>query len=591
MRALLLVTLLATGVSACGASPASPPAAPPAAPPSSAATVSAPPASAPAGEPSLASKIDPLFAKLDADQAPGCSVGVYHAGEIVFEKGYGYANLEWGGKNTPTTPIYLASMSKQFTAASTLLLVGDGKLARTDDVRKYIPELPDYGKVITVENLLHHTGGVRDYGLLLGLSGREEDDLATTKDVLSLLSRQKRLNFAPGTEFSYTNSGYVLLGEIVARVSGMTLAEFEKERIFAPLAMTSTFVKDDYTRVVPGRAAGYAMGKDKTVHFAMGHSQIVGQGNILSTIRDLAKWDANFYEPKIGGQALIDAMRVRGVLTDGTKLGYAGGLEEDVDPSNGLPREQHNGGVNGYRTTMVRYPTARTTVAILCNTGDVDPDELAADVSKVLLPGAPDKTANPPTDAAVKAPAPSSPIDPAIAGLYVDRDAAMVRFLAIEGGTLRVRRSAEGTGGLALTATTPNVFVAEGGTSYTFSPGKRDKGKEPARVVRKTSDGPATTLVRVESVAPLSAAALEEYAGRYGSEEVFRDSEVVARGGALVMRSWGSPDEDTHLKPVARDYLLADGAGFSFERDKRGKVTGVVISDERTRGVRLTRRP
>ncbi len=282
MKLPYLIALSIPALFACGAAPAAPKA-------EVAASASAPatpnpdaPAERDAGTappaPSLAARIDAIFAKVSDAHAPGCSVGVFRGGEIVFEKGYGAADLEWGERNGPATPFNIGSMSKQFTAASILLLASEGKLARTDDVRKYIPELPDYGEVITLDHLLHHTSGIRDFGLLFGLSDWDKDGRDTVSDVLAVLAKQKRLNFAPGTSYSYSNSGYVLLGEVVKHASGRSLAEFAKERIFEPLGMTDTLVKDDATRVIPLRAAGYEKRKDGAFHTRMGLSSSSGSG-------------------------------------------------------------------------------------------------------------------------------------------------------------------------------------------------------------------------------------------------------------------------------------------------------------------------
>ena len=541
-----------------------------------------PSAAALSAEAPWASKVDPIFERFTKGMSPGCAVGVYRAGQVIFEKGYGYANLEWSGANGPSTPFYIASMSKQFTAASILLLARENKLSLTDNVRKYIPELPPYGHKITIEELLHHTAGIRDYGLLLALSGHDDGDLVTSDDALWLISHQRGLNFPPGTKFSYTNAGYVLLGRVVERVSGKTLPSFDRERSFDPLGMADTYLKDDHTRVVPGRALGYRVGAGGAFHLAGGNSEIVGQGNVMSTIRDLAKWDANFYDPRVGGQELIEALRVRGQLSDGTRIDYARGLEEDVDESNGLPREVHNGGLDGYRSTMVRYPTVRTTIAVLCNDGEADADELAARVVRVVLA---DVKAAPRNRAPITTS--DAPIDPAFAGVYLDRDTASLRVFDLEGSTLRMRTQIQGNGGQPLSHVAPSDFVV-GQTRYSFAPAN---GSDPAKVVRKGSDGPATTFLKVDPMPPLEAPELAEYAGRYQSDELARDVELVVVGSKLFLRSFGgSLGNSPPLEPIDNDYFIVAGIGHAFKRDTHGAVTSLIVSDGRTRGVQLKKR-
>ncbi|MEO7962309.1 MAG: serine hydrolase domain-containing protein, partial [Gemmatimonadaceae bacterium] len=203
-------------------------------------------------------RIDSVFAPLDGTTRPGCSVGVGQSGVSLYERGYGMSDLQHGIPITPQSIFHVASVSKQFTAFAVGLLAQDGKLSLDDEVRKYITELPDYGKKITLRNLIYHTSGIRDQWELLGMAGwRYPEDLFTQGDVLDIVSRQKELNFVPGDEYLYSNSGYSLLAMIVERVSGKTLRAFADERIFKPLGMTNTHVHDDHAMIVPGRTSAF----------------------------------------------------------------------------------------------------------------------------------------------------------------------------------------------------------------------------------------------------------------------------------------------------------------------------------------------
>src|SRR5262245_20501624 len=210
----------------------------------------------------LKAQVDRVFAGLDRPDSPGCALGVVHKGKLAYEKGYGQANLEQNIPITPSTVFYIASASKQFTAASIALLARQNKLALDDDIRKYLPELPTYEASVTIRQLIHHTGGIPDYLELLGYAGQRLDDIHTEDEILELLSRQKSLGFKPGDQFLYSNSGYFLLGMIVKRVSGKPLAQFAEDFIFNPLGMTRSRFHDSRTRLVKNRAQGYFSDKE-----------------------------------------------------------------------------------------------------------------------------------------------------------------------------------------------------------------------------------------------------------------------------------------------------------------------------------------
>lgn len=336
-----------------------------------------------APEDDLAARIDPIFAEWDRLDSPGCSVAVIREGRIDFERGYGMANLEHGIPNSPTTVFDIGSTSKQFTATCVALLAQDGRLSLDDDIRDFVPEIPDYGRKITIRHLLHHTSGLRDYLTLFALAGIATEDLTTDDDALSMLARQKELNFAPGEEHLYSNSGYFLLSVIVKRAAGRTLAELARERIFDPLRMSSTHIHDDHGRIVPRRATGYSKREKGGFAIDMSDFEQTGDGAVMTTVEDLALWDANFFEARVGGQALLDTLRTRGKLNDGRELDYALGLA--ISKYRGVPCESHGGSWAGYRAELLRFPRQRTSVIVLCNLGDMNPSRLARKVADVVL--------------------------------------------------------------------------------------------------------------------------------------------------------------------------------------------------------------
>ena len=326
-------------------------------------------------------RIDSVFSRF-TPETPGCAAGVYQNGRVVFAKGYGSSNIEYGVPITPQTPFIMGSVSKQFTAAAIALLVQDGRIRLDDDVHKYVPELPDYGKKITIDQLVHHTSGLRDFWSLVDASGMRPDDGYTVADVVKLASRQRHLNFDPGAEYNYSNTGYVLLGVIVQRASGKSLREFAAERIFKPLGMTVSHFHDDHNQPIRGRAIAYSpvSGGWK---INVWNNDIVGQGGLMTTLDELQKWDENFYTGTVGGRTLLSRQLERGVLNDGKQIAYAFGLE--IGEYRGLPMVEHSGSTGGYRTDITRFPDQHTSVATMCNVSNADAVGLAHRVADVVL--------------------------------------------------------------------------------------------------------------------------------------------------------------------------------------------------------------
>src|SRR4051812_36261090 len=266
----------------------------------------------------LPSRVDQVFARFDR-ATPGCGVGLGKDGRTLYTHGYGSANLEYAVPNTDSTVFESGSVAKQFTAAALVLLSQDNKLSLDDDIKKYLPEVPAFGgQRITIRNLLTHTSGLRDQWGLLGIDGRGPGtQVHTPMTTLDLVAHQKMLNFPPGSEYLYSNTGYALAGIIVQRVSGKSLNEFTQERLFRPLGMTHTLWRDDFTTVVPNRATAYSGSAATGFHTDMPFTNMIGNGGILSTMADLMRWNENLDHPTIGGPSYVDAMQTRMRLTSG----------------------------------------------------------------------------------------------------------------------------------------------------------------------------------------------------------------------------------------------------------------------------------
>ena len=333
--------------------------------------------------------VDSIFAPYASARTPGCAVGVIQKGSLVLNRGYGMADLEHDTPIGSDTRFYLASISKQFTAMSLVLLEQDGRLSLDDSIQKWVPEVPSFGQTITLRHLLHHTSGLRDYFTLLAVSGWPTDGPLNESQFLALVRRQKSLNFTPGKEFLYSNTGYVLLSIVVKRASGKSLRDFAAERIFKPLGMTQTEFRDDHTSLIPRRALGYQP-TASTYRISQPEFDVVGDGGAYSTIEDLAKWDANFQSARVGGKRAITMLQTPGTLNDGQPIPYA--LAVSTGEFHGLKTFSHGGSYGGYRSMLLRVPEKRLSVITLCNTSDA-PNTLAEQVSSVVLGFAAEKTA------------------------------------------------------------------------------------------------------------------------------------------------------------------------------------------------------
>lgn len=349
-----------------------------------------------------------VFADLAKPGSPGCAVGIARDSKVIFSGAYGMANLEQNLPLTPDSVFDIASVSKQFSATSILLLEKDGKLSLHDDIRKYLPELPEYGKTITILHLLNHTSGLRDYLTLFDLAGINTDSVTTSDDALAYLSRQKALNFDPGSRHLYSNSGYFLLSLIVQRVSGQSLRDFAAENIFQPLAMTHTQFRDSHTLLIPDRALAYDPLENGTrFALALSYFEQNGDGGVHTTVGDLLKWQENFDTATVGGPALLANLQQPGVLNSGKTLDYAKGLR--IANYRGLPTIGHTGSWSGYRAALLRFPAQRFSVVCLCNRSDANPSLRIKRIADIYLASLM-KEKKPDADDADSKPRPAIPI-------------------------------------------------------------------------------------------------------------------------------------------------------------------------------------
>jgi CubicO group peptidase (beta-lactamase class C family) len=518
----------------------------------------------------LGAKIGAIFADF-TDQTPGCAVGLSDGGRVVYTRGYGMANLEYKVPLTESTVLESGSVAKQFTASAIVLLAQDGKLSLDDDIRKYLPEVPAFGgQKITIRNLLTHTSGLRDQWGLLGIEGlgpgTQVHSPATTLD---LVAHQKMLNFPPGSEYLYSNTGYALAGIIVQRVSGKTLDAFTQERLFRPLGMTHTRWRDDFTAVVPNRATAYSGSLANGFHTDMPFTNMIGNGGLLSTMDDLLKWNENLDHPTVGGQSYVDALQTQMRLTIGRTFSYALGLE--VGQYSGTREISHGGSTAGYRTFLARYPDKGLSIAVWCNYAGANPTLLAHRVIDLEIP----RTIG--ESRPRKADVPVADLQQ-WAGIYRDPHTDDVATLTVRDTALFV-----GTG-----RGQPNALIPLGGSRFYSPAGIAAFSKVSGRrgFVLARTNGDSSHFE--EAKAAPQTIAVQDYVGTYTSDELDVKLVVAVKGDKLVLRR--RPASEIELRPAYLDDFAAPGLGsIRFSRDESGRVSGFAIFAGRVIDVRFTR--
>ena len=518
---------------------------------------------------SVRAAFDRSFAMWTGTEGPGCSVGVARNGELQFARGYGMANLETDTPNRPASIFHVASVSKQFTAMSIMLLARDGKLSLDDDVRKYIPELPDYGKRITIRHILQHTSGLRDQWDLLYLArGRFEEDRVTEQDVMEIIPRQRALNFDPGSEYLYSNTGYTLAGVIVKRVSGKSLRDFADERIFRPLGMTNTHFHDDYTMVVRGRTSAYARGDDGKWHVSIPNYDTYGATSLYSDVGDLLKWEHNLDAPVVGDRAIVDEMQKSGILTNGENTGYGLGLQTET--YRGARLIGHGGADAGYRTYIGRFPEQHLELAVLCNAATANPSLHARQVADAFLGNALPPVAN--ATVAQQATLTAAELS-AKSGVFAHAVTGDVLWLSVGNGQLVRGRAGRGPSLVALDANT--FSTPNGAVRVVFAPdGRSFEQRSATRTDRYVRQTPSM----------LRGAELAKYAGTYYSEELGASYTVTATDSTLLLRT-RMGDANT-IRPAFGDTFDGD-LRITFTRDGKGKVNGMTMATGRVRGVKF----
>ena len=535
-------------------------------------------------------RVDAVFAEFDKPDSPGCALGVIQDGELTYTQGYGMASLEHSAPIDSDTVFRTGSVSKQFAAAAVAILAEAGKLSLDDDIRKHTPELPAYERPITIRHLVHHTSGLRDYAGLAFMAGIDATDHYIEVESLELIARQRGTDFAPGAEYSYSNTGYFLLGQIVKRVSGQSLREYAEEHMFGPLGMKRTHFHDDLSEVIAKRASGYSPLEEGGFRVDMTGWEQIGDGGIFTTLEDLLLWDRNFYENRLGkgNPALIETLETTGKLNDGEAIDYAFGLV--VDEYRGLRRVSHGGAWVGFRAQLTRFPEQRFSVAVLCNVGTASPDRYARQVAELYLAeefkGKADvekgKDVRAKADKPVKVPEAELR---RLAGHYWNDRYKLRQKIAVEKGQL-VYKGGSG-GGTPLRPVGSDRFVLEEDESTEVRFPGSQKGEARTMIVASEGEEP----IEFEAFEPVSPSpkTLGEYSGSYYCDELDAQFTIEPDGRELDFAVGHLSDKT--LAPLFPDvFQYDDWLTFAFERDESGQVDHMSLDTGRVRNLACSRR-
>ncbi len=528
-------------------------------------------------------RIDSVFQAFNRMDGPGCTVAVFQAGEITYAKGYGMANLEYGISLQPRSVFHVASISKQFTAYAVELLVSEGRVSWDDVIQKHVPEIPEYDRPITLRHLVHHTSGIRDQWSLLIMAGwRWEADLVTQANAIEIMSRQTALNFDPGDEYLYSNSGFTLLAAVVERVTGQTLKQFAERRIFGPLGMKDTHFHDDHETIVPDRAYGYRHWDEEGWKISIPDFAIVGASSLFTTVEDMAKWDRNLRDQTLGDDDLYRRFFDRGVLTSGDTLSYAHGIV--VTPYRGATTVGHGGADAGYRSNYTRFPELDVGIVSFCNFARANPGLYVRQVADILLE---EELEDVSMDDDDEAP-PEVDLDQwattlaSLVGFYRDPRHDVPLHIWLHEGRARAQRGVgRGEAGV--------LVVPEGADRFALWP-----GPDRMRLITRSAGPPDLEIdgVRYPYLGPgVGRIDPNSYVGTYWSEELGTEYHVQPGEGDAVLALSHRKRDTRELEPTFADGFRAGGDWFTFERGSSGAVSGFTWSNGRVRKVRFVRRP
>lgn len=531
----------------------------------------------------LTTKVDELFSEWNKPDSPGFALAIIKDSETVYKGGYGIADLEHNIPISSISVFDIGSISKQFTAMCIALLARQGKLALDDEIQKYIPEMPSYEYPITIRHLIHHTSGIRDYLTLMYFIGMRFENDYPDDEIIGLIARQKELNFKPGDEHLYSNSGYFLLAEIAKRASGKSLATFANENIFSPLGMNATHFHDDFTMIVKDRAIGYSPKDEGGFRIDMSIFNVVGDGGVYTTVEDLSLWDRNFYANRLGGygQDLIEEVIKPGKLNSGEALKYAFGLS--IWQYRGLDVVSHSGKWAGYRSRMLRFPKQRFSVILLSNWGNATPTNLAEKIADLYL--ASEFTApvtEPAHSKAQLVEIPSTELE-SKTGFYQNLKTGSIWELSVKDGKLTIESFGEN---FTLAPLSSNHFIAVDIPFDIDIEFEKPGSDEPFHLSVRIEGGKPDVYQRLNIVS-FNSDQLQEFAGEYHCEELDVTYKIIVEDGKLLLNRRNSPQET--LKPISKDLLKGTHTTFQFIHDDDNQVTGFNLGEESVKSIRFAK--
>jgi CubicO group peptidase (beta-lactamase class C family) len=528
-----------------------------------------------------ARRVDSLFARYDSASGPGLAVAVVRDGKVLLRRGYGLADIEHGVRISPTTVFDVASVSKQFAGMAVAMLVTEGKVKLGDDIRTYIPEMQPRATPITVDHLARHTSGLRDWPGTLAVAGWRFDDVISFDQILRMAYAQKSLNFVPGAEYLYSNTGYNLLAEMVRRVSGRPFRAFTEERIFKPLGMSQTRFVDDHTEVIANRAFGYSRGDGGGWRHVPNALTALGSSSMFSSVDDLARWLVNFDEMKVGGREVLTLMHTARPLNGGGQNLYAFGLVGGN--YRGMPMYTHSGSWAAFSTYLVHLPEQKMGIVVLANSSTINAQDAVIKVANIFLGLDASSVAAAGTTAGATATVAAVPASTLreYEGLYRLGPGWYTRIRS-NGTSLTTQATREDAA--PMTARSDREFwVEDYGASMTFV---RDPSGKVTHLEYRGRRAP-----RVDESQTTGGGPVAGYAGRYESDELGTFYTIVARDSTIEMQHFRHGV--IPLERIRRDEFGSSVwflKGVEFERDASGRVTGLVINgDARSRDIRFAK--
>lgn len=507
----------------------------------------------------LIKKVDGVFAEYEKTNSPGCALAILKDGKTIYKRGYGMSNLEHGIAINPSSIFHVASVSKQFTAAAIVRLSLEGKLSLNDDVRKYLPEVPDFGHKITFNHLIHHTSGLRDQWDLQRLAGWRSNDLITEGDIMEMLQRQRALNFIPGEDYSYCNTGYTLMGIAVKRITGTSLRNYADSVFFKPLGMYNTHFHSDHAEITPNRTSAYVRDNKGILKINVPVFDNYGATSLFTTVEDLARWDENFYSKKVGSDDFVNAMQLTGSLNNKTPENYASGLI--MQTYKGYKTVEHSGADAGYRSNVLRFPDQHFSVVLLANLANINTIALSYKVADLFLA---DKNVN---EQVVDVRTDSAMLR-GWAGTYIDLNSKTTIALNYSNGKL-VRN-------LDTLKATSSFMFTDLRSSYTLSGDSTN-----AKLLLHSLGSNDRTYKKVKNIL-LTPSQLREYQGEFYSTELDVNYSVYMKDNSLYIKR--PRYDEVKLMPLDNDIFLWGTAAFEFSRKKQ-KINGLYIFTARSRNM------